>query len=156
MLTWEFPPQIVGGLSRHVYGLAKELVFFNWEIHVVTAKKNKESSYENVEGIHVWRVAPLNDGDNDFLQWVAGLNLAMAEKAFPCGKQSFFLVHAHDWLVGAAALCVKNFCKFRSLQRSMRPSTEEITEFIRNCNVLFTKRSGLWQIKATTSSFATS
>lgn len=110
MLTWEFPPQIVGGLSRHVYGLAKELVFFNWEIHVVTAKKNKESSYENVEGIHVWRVAPLNDGDNDFLQWVAGLNLAMAEKAFSLAENNHFsLVHAHDWLVGAAALCVKKF-----------------------------------------------
>lgn len=37
ILTWEYPPNVVGGLSRHVYGLSVHLVEQGHEVHVVTA-----------------------------------------------------------------------------------------------------------------------
>lgn len=127
MLTWEFPPHIVGGLSRHVYGLAKELAILGWEIHVITAKKDAEPDCEILEGVYVWRVAPLNDGEDDFLLWIAGLNLAMAEKAFALAENNHFsLVHAHDWIVGTAAFCVKEFLQIPLI------ATIHATEYGRN------------------------
>ncbi|UTW69926.1 glycogen/starch synthase [Anaerobacillus sp. HL2] len=36
MLAWEFPIMVIGGLSRHVYDLSKELVQLGCNIHVIT------------------------------------------------------------------------------------------------------------------------
>ena len=38
MFSWEYPPKIVGGISRHVYDLAHALVKQNIEVHVVTCE----------------------------------------------------------------------------------------------------------------------
>ncbi|MEM2350676.1 MAG: glycogen/starch synthase, partial [Candidatus Bathyarchaeia archaeon] len=36
MLSWEYPPRIVGGISRHVYFLSRALASEGCEVHVVT------------------------------------------------------------------------------------------------------------------------
>ena len=36
MLSWEYPPKIVGGIARHVEGISKELCARGHEVHVVT------------------------------------------------------------------------------------------------------------------------
>ncbi|MGB9134784.1 MAG: glycogen/starch synthase, partial [Candidatus Bathyarchaeia archaeon] len=36
LLSWEFPPRIVGGIARHVFGLAKALAEQGHEVGVVT------------------------------------------------------------------------------------------------------------------------
>ena len=58
MLSWEYPPRIVGGISPHVFDLSKELVKLGIEIHVVT-KHTPLAVDEEVEpsGVHVHRVA---------------------------------------------------------------------------------------------------
>ena len=80
ILSWEYPPNVVGGLSRHVNGLAVELVEWGHEVHVITAGNSELPSYELIKGVHVYRVMPLNNYDNNFLNWIAGLNLAIALK----------------------------------------------------------------------------
>ena len=37
MLSWEYPPRIIGGLARVVWALSQELARMGLEVHVVTA-----------------------------------------------------------------------------------------------------------------------
>jgi glycogen synthase len=108
ILTWEYPPNVVGGLSRHVYGLSEHLVQIGHEVHVVTAGNGGLPAFEIINGVHVHRVIPINNQDDDFLSWIAGLNLAMSYKGVQIAAEiKFDIVHAHDWLVGTAAITLK-------------------------------------------------
>lgn len=108
MLSWEYPPNIVGGLSRHVYGLSVQLAELGHEVHVVTAGNGNLPGFEIIKGVKVHRVLPLNYEDHDFLTWIAGLNLAIAFMAEKLAEEmTFDLIHAHDWLVGSSAIILK-------------------------------------------------
>ncbi|MFK9093294.1 glycosyltransferase family 4 protein [Bacillus salipaludis] len=108
ILCWEFPPNIVGGLSRHVFGLSTHLAEMGHEVHVLTAGNSGLLSFEKMNGVNVHRVNPVNERDDHFLSWIAGLNLAMAFKAEQLtDKIKFDFLHAHDWLVGAASIALK-------------------------------------------------
>jgi glycosyltransferase involved in cell wall biosynthesis len=127
ILTWEYPPHIVGGLSKHVYGLSKQLSNTGAEVHVVTARTSGIQDYEVMENVHIHRVHPLNVHDDHFLSWIGGLNLAIAYKAVElAGKIPFSIIHAHDWLVGTAAVILKGKLKLPLL------TTIHATEYGRN------------------------
>ncbi|MCC7101853.1 MAG: glycosyltransferase family 4 protein [Fimbriimonadaceae bacterium] len=103
MLSWEYPPRIVGGISPHVYDLSKELVKLGIEVHVVT-KNTPLAPDEEVEpsGVHVHRVHLEREPDN-FVHEIQLLNRAtdlrvrkLLEDWRPGGQPTIF--HAHDWL----------------------------------------------------------
>ena len=107
VLAWEFPPRLIGGIARHVAELYPEIVKLNHEIHLLTVEFKDTPQYELVEGIHLYRLAV--EENSDFFQWVANMNLVMQEhgkKLFQ--KVKFDLIHAHDWLVGDAAIALKH------------------------------------------------
>lgn len=56
VLSWEFPPRIVGGISRHVSELYPELVMLGHEIHLITPEFGNAPLYEVVEGVRVHRI----------------------------------------------------------------------------------------------------
>jgi 1,4-alpha-glucan branching enzyme len=109
ILSWEFPPLTVGGLSRHVFDLSRYMVGGEWEIHVLTTEVAESLEYEEIEGVHVHRVSVLKPHGDSFLDWVLQLNLSMVDT---CEKLSsdlhFDLIHAHDWLVCNAAKALKH------------------------------------------------
>lgn len=108
ILTWEYPPNLVGGLSRHVQGLSEHLSQLGHQVHVVTAGNGGHPMFEKINGVYVHRVTPLNNQDDNFLTWIAGLNLAMSFRVIKIAEEiKFDIVHAHDWLVGAAAISLK-------------------------------------------------
>ncbi|HVL38275.1 MAG TPA: glycosyltransferase family 4 protein [Fimbriimonadaceae bacterium] len=103
MLSWEYPPRIVGGISPHVYDLSRQLVQKGVEVHVVT-KETPLAPDEEVEpsGVHVHRVH-LQEQPNDFIHEIQLLNDAtelrvrqLLEDWRPGGQPTLF--HAHDWL----------------------------------------------------------
>ncbi|ABA20065.1 Glycosyl transferase, group 1 [Trichormus variabilis ATCC 29413] len=108
VLSWEFPPRIVGGIARHVAELYPELVKLGHEIHLITVEVGQASMYEVVEGIHVHRV-PVSHS-NDFFHWVVNLNQSMGHHGGKLITEEgpFDLIHAHDWLVGDAAIALKH------------------------------------------------
>jgi glycosyltransferase involved in cell wall biosynthesis len=127
MLCWEYPPNVVGGLSRHVYGLSVHLAKMGHEVHVVTAGNDELLSFESLNGVHVHRVKPLNKYDHSFISWIGGLNVAIGYKAEKLAEEiEFDLIHAHDWLVGAAAIALKETLSIPLL------STIHATEYGRN------------------------
>lgn len=111
VLTWEFPPRIVGGIARHVAELYPELVKQGHDIHLITVEFGHAPMYELVEGIHVHRV-PVEYG-NDFFHWIANMNESMGRHGgkLILEEGSFDLIHAHDWLVGDAAIALKDHFK---------------------------------------------
>ena len=103
MLSWEYPPRIVGGISPHVQDLSHELVKQGLEVHVVT-KCTPQAPDEEIDagGVYVHRVH-LEDTPNDFLHEIQLLNRAtdkrvrrLLEDWRPGGQPTVF--HAHDWL----------------------------------------------------------
>lgn len=103
MLSWEYPPRIVGGISPHVFDLSKRLVERGVEVHVVT-KATPQAPDEETEpsGVHVHRVH-LAATPRDFLHEIQLLNQAteirvrrLLEDWRPGGQPTIF--HAHDWL----------------------------------------------------------
>lgn len=81
MLSWEYPPKNVGGLSNHVYHLSNELSKLGNEVHVITCEEGTAPIEENENGIFIYRVTPYKIDTNDFTKWVMHLNFAMIEEA---------------------------------------------------------------------------
>ncbi|MEA5516868.1 glycosyltransferase family 4 protein [Nodularia sp. UHCC 0506] len=108
VLSWEFPPRLVGGISRHVAELYPELVNLGHEIHLITSEFGQASMYEVVEGIKVHRVSVSHS--NDFFHWIVNLNQSMGHHGgkLILEEGPFDLIHAHDWLVGDAAIALKH------------------------------------------------
>lgn len=108
MLSWEYPPRIVGGISPHVYDLSQELVKLGVEVHVVTkATPNAPDEETEASGVHVHRVHLEAEPDN-FVHEIQLLNKAtdlrvrkLLEDWRPGGQPTIF--HAHDWLSLEAA-----------------------------------------------------
>ncbi|WP_335348267.1 glycosyltransferase family 4 protein [Bacillus sp. JJ1503] len=127
ILSWEYPPHLVGGLSRHVQGLADCLQTMDYEVHVITSNPNEAAEEEMNERVRIHRVIPFNQQDEDFLSWIGGLNLAMLNKALEIDNiYRFNLIHAHDWLVGASATVLRNTLRIPLI------ATIHATEYGRN------------------------
>jgi glycosyltransferase involved in cell wall biosynthesis len=111
VLTWEFPPRLVGGISRHVAELYPEIVKLGHEVHLITVEFGHAPLYELVEGIHVHRI--LVGYSHDFFHWVVNMNESMGCMGgkIIIEEGGFDLIHAHDWLVGDAAIALKHTFK---------------------------------------------
>lgn len=110
MLTWEYPPRIVGGIARVVYDLSKRLIKDGHEVCVVTYREGNAPSYEDDKGVQVYRVDNYIINPNNFVDWVMQLNFNMVAKAneIITKEGKFDVIHAHDWLVTYAAKTLKS------------------------------------------------
>jgi glycosyltransferase involved in cell wall biosynthesis len=109
MLSWEFPPRIIGGISSHVYDLSMALTRRNVTVHVVTCDFPGAPENEQVGGVAVHRFNS-KIPSTSFLGWVFSMNQAMAEKAIDVineNDEEIDIIHAHDWLVAEAAVKVR-------------------------------------------------
>lgn len=108
MLSWEFPPKVVGGLARHVDELSAALVRAGHEVHVVTADDPKSPEFEVFKGINVHRVKSYRPKHLNFIDEIMHLNFGLLEHATHLLRtEKFDLVHAHDWLVAHAGVTLK-------------------------------------------------
>jgi glycosyltransferase involved in cell wall biosynthesis len=111
VLAWEFPPRIVGGISRHVADLYPELAKLGHEIHLLTIEFGQAPRYEIVDGVQVHRVSV--GASHDFFHWVINMNESMGRHGGKLLQEDgpFDIIHAHDWLVGDAAIALKHLFK---------------------------------------------
>ncbi|MGZ4145675.1 MAG: glycosyltransferase family 4 protein [Actinomycetota bacterium] len=111
ILSWEYPPRIVGGLGKHVHRLSTALADAGHEVHVVTRDHPDAPSEEIVDGVHIIRAGeyPPAITFEDLVPWVLQFNIAVQEAATSLLLETEIdVVHAHDWLVAYAAAAVKN------------------------------------------------
>ncbi len=109
MLTWEYPPRVVGGIARVVNDLSKRLIKDGHEVTVVTYKEGNVPYYEDDKGVKVYRVDNYMINPNNFIDWIMQLNFNMIAKASEiiAKEGQFDVIHAHDWLVAYAAKTLK-------------------------------------------------
>ncbi len=111
MLSWEYPPRVVGGISSHVYDLSRALTRRGVNVHVVTCDFPDAPDYEEADGVHVYRFDSYNIPAYDFLSWVFAMNKSMLQRAtdvMDANDGRIDLIHAHDWLVAQAAFELKD------------------------------------------------
>ena len=110
MLTWEYPPRVVGGISKVVYDLSHKMVKEGNEVTVVTYRDGDNVKYyENDKGVEVYRVDNYMIRPNNFIDWIMQLNFNMITKTNEIINKNgkFDVIHAHDWLVAYSAKSIK-------------------------------------------------
>jgi len=109
MLTWEYPPRVVGGISRVVYDLSHRLIKDGHEVTVVTYRDGDVPYFEDDKGVKVHRIDNYMINPNNFIEWIMQMNFAMVGKAnqIIAEEGTFDIIHAHDWLVAYAAKALK-------------------------------------------------
>lgn len=109
MLSWEYPPRVVGGISRVVHDLSHKLVKDGQDVTVVTYRDGDVPYFEDDDGVKVHRVDNFMISPNNFIDWVMQLNFNMVAKAgeIISKEGKFDVIHAHDWLAAYAAKTLK-------------------------------------------------
>ncbi|NLG83352.1 MAG: glycosyltransferase family 4 protein [Firmicutes bacterium] len=110
MLSWEYPPRVVGGIARHVRDLAHGLVAQGVKVTVVTPAAEGAPSYEKEGLLSVCRVPSGHPRAMDFTGRVMQLNFDFLQEtlALVYSGERFDLVHAHDWVTAYAARAIKH------------------------------------------------
>jgi glycogen(starch) synthase len=116
MLSWEYPPVVIGGLGRHVHALATRLAAQGHDVVVLcrhdagTDASTHPTADSVVERVRVVRVAedpPHLAFERDLVAWTLAMGHAMvraAQELFQGWRPE--VVHAHDWLVTHAAIAI--------------------------------------------------
>ncbi|HHW26438.1 MAG TPA: glycosyltransferase family 4 protein [Firmicutes bacterium] len=109
MLSWEYPPDHVGGLGRHVMHLSRALVERGSSVTVLTRTGPGKPDVWRDQGVTVVSAAPYSLSPPDFVTWAAEFNVSLLEesiRSFEPGR--FDVIHAHDWIVAPAARALKH------------------------------------------------
>ena len=109
MLSWEYPPRIVGGIARVVYDLSHRLIKDGHEVTVITYRDGDVPYVEDDDGVQVYRVDNFMISPNNFIDWIMQLNFNMVAKAgeIIAEKGKFDVIHAHDWMTCYSAKTLK-------------------------------------------------
>jgi glycosyltransferase involved in cell wall biosynthesis len=112
MLSWEFPPHIVGGLGKHVADLAPALAEQGLEVHVVTPGLRGGAAVEQLcEGATVYRVPvdEIADTHPSIIALSQASNRHLEHKGYQLAAElgGFDIIHGHDWLVAYASVALK-------------------------------------------------
>jgi glycogen(starch) synthase len=109
MLSWEYPPVVVGGLGRHVHALATSLASIGHDVTVVTRHAPGAPLEELSEGVRIVRAPedpprfPLSTPT--LLAWTMAFNHTLTRAALRAAEHyEFDVIHAHDWLVTHTAV----------------------------------------------------
>jgi glycogen(starch) synthase len=123
MVSWEYPPVVIGGLGRHVYNLATALAAAGHEVVVLSRRpagtdpSTHPSSDEIAEGVRLIAAAqdPHEfDFGSDMMAWTLAMGHSMvrAGLSIKSRRGRFWrpdVVHSHDWLVAHPAIALAEY-----------------------------------------------
>ncbi|HEX4702750.1 MAG TPA: glycosyltransferase family 4 protein [Pseudonocardiaceae bacterium] len=116
MLSWEYPPVVVGGLGRHVHALATRLADQGHDVVVLcreesgtdaTTHPSSDTVAEHVRVVRVAEDPPHLAFEQDLVAWTLAMGHAMIRAAHALLRTwRPDVVHAHDWLVTHPAIAI--------------------------------------------------
>jgi glycogen(starch) synthase len=116
MLSWEYPPVVVGGLGRHVHAIATQLAAQGHEVVVLCRQPSGSDAVTHPttdvvsEGVRLIRVAedPAHlVFERDLVAWTLAMGHAMTRAGLALLRSwQPDVVHAHDWLVTHPAVAL--------------------------------------------------
>ncbi|OBH28629.1 glycogen synthase [Mycobacterium sp. E342] len=124
MVSWEYPPVVIGGLGRHVHHLSTALAAAGHEVVVLSRRPSgtdpstHPSTDEVVDGVRV--IAAAQDPHEfsfgaDMMAWTLAMGHSMIRAGLSLKKRGSTrpwrpdVVHAHDWLVAHPAIALAQF-----------------------------------------------
>lgn len=131
MISWEYPPVIVGGLGRHVHHLAVHLAEQGHDVVVLSRRPSGTDGRSHptidqvAEGVRVVAVAedpPHFVFGEDMMAWTLAMGHAMIRAGLALGAGELDgphdgkpwapeVIHAHDWLVAHPAIALAEHFK---------------------------------------------
>ncbi len=110
MLSWEYPPLVVGGIAAHVDGLARAMQRAGHEVVVFSLHHPDEPDDAVVDGVRVMRADPGLPWlpDDDLVARMASANHQLVQLSTQLGNWKPEVIHAHDWLVAWAGDTLKS------------------------------------------------
>lgn len=120
-----------GGLGVHVTELAAGLERRGHEMHVITRRREDQSYYDHIDGVHYHRID--HGLSENFVECMDFMCKAMAHRFHEITNMigNFELIHAHDWLSANAMKYVMDGHKTRGVL------TMHSTEYGRDGNVFY-------------------
>ena len=120
MLSWEYPPRVVGGISSHVRDLSTALAMRGNEVDIVTPEFPDAPAEEEVKVaqgvIRVHRVPSYDRPAPNFSTWISFMNFSMEQRSIGLLRdENFDLIHAHDWVVAESAVGLKHLARIPML-----------------------------------------
>lgn len=112
LVTWEFPPETVGGVGAHVDGLSKSLVKDGHEVCIFTVSASGFADDQKVSGVRIVRATidlPWLP-DVDAVEFVSSANHHLAALLAQLGGWRPDIVHAHDWRSAWAGHTLATLC----------------------------------------------
>ena len=119
MVSWEYPPVVIGGLGRHVHHLATALAAEGHDVvvlarqHAGTDPASHPTTDEVHEGVRIIAAAqdPHEfDFGTDMMAWTLAMGHAMLRAGLALSATwTPDVVHAHDWLVAHPAIALAEF-----------------------------------------------
>jgi glycosyltransferase involved in cell wall biosynthesis len=110
ILTWEFPPRIVGDLAGYVQNLAYSLASQKYDVYVFTYQESGDGKIYDLDGIQVCRIANPVRTHINIVTWDIALMTAF-EKAvadvYYTVQQDIQLMDVHEWTCVPAAVQLK-------------------------------------------------
>lgn len=106
MLSWEYPPHLVGGLGAHVAEIAPALAEQGVDLTILTPRWKGGAPREQIHPhAIVYRVDPPVERPMNLFPDAQQTNLTLQQFAEELWERSggFDLIHAHDWLVSFVA-----------------------------------------------------
>ena len=111
ILSWEYPPRVVGKLSEYVKVLSTQLATNNVEVNVVTYDDSITGSARESTGVQTVRVSNPVRTHIGVLTWVLTLNQEVERAAasiyYQASKQ-IDIIDVYDWHFIPAAVTLKN------------------------------------------------
>ncbi len=119
MISWEFPPYVVGGMGKHVAELIPALAAMpasagQWQIDVLTSRYGGGLAEEVLESptgqtVTIHRVDMPPIFPTDIFNSVVGNNSALVTKGRELHREhAYDLIHIHDWLAVEAGVILKH------------------------------------------------
>jgi glycosyltransferase involved in cell wall biosynthesis len=111
MLSWEYPPRVIGGISPHIYFLSKHLAKQDVKVYVVTCDFPGAPAHEVIDDVEVYRIDSYKNPSPDFATWVYLMNMNMQRETAALTRKiadKIDVFHAHDWLVANAGIGLKH------------------------------------------------
>ncbi len=115
IISWEYPPYVVGGMGKHVAELAPALQQINLEgeplfVDVLSTRFGGGDAEEKVSDyLTIYRVDTPPISHRDYYNSAVACNsVLMAQARKLAWWQKYDLIHNHDWLTGPASVALKH------------------------------------------------
>ena len=116
MISWEYPPYVVGGVGKHVAELApafERLADDSLHVDLVTTRYSGGAEIEAInKSVTVHRIQTLPFTPVDHYNAVVASNGILVSYAQQLAKKERYdIIHNHEWLTGAAGIALKHAWK---------------------------------------------